>query len=305
MKPAARVGDMHTCPMVTGTVPHVGGPVLPPGCQTVLIGGLPAARVGDKATCIGPPDYIVKGSPTVLIGNLMAARIGDNTAHGGVIVTGCASVLIGDAAAGGGPGGFMITQLPNGDIQMGKGIIINGTPEFKAQVIDRLALIASTSNGMQTLNGINTSGKTMTIVEYKGNNSFCGPQDFKDATVAGRPVFNGAGQPINSLGGLGPQQIGTGKGSDVTVKFNPKLTLPNSSDLSNQSMPNDAILFHEMTHGSHQMNGTYDGNPLPGWTTAEEQTTISTGAPSEAGYLKERDYPWQRTSHGLTWVPNP
>ena len=98
MQPAARVGDMHTCPMVTpGTppVPHVGGPILPPCCPTVLIGGLPAARVGDLATCVGPPDTIVKGSATVIICNMPAARIGDNTVHGGVIVTGCPTVLIG------------------------------------------------------------------------------------------------------------------------------------------------------------------------------------------------------------------
>jgi uncharacterized Zn-binding protein involved in type VI secretion len=100
MPPAARVGDMHTCPMVTpGTppVPHVGGPILPPGCPTVLIGGLPAARATDKCTCVGPPDVIAKGSPTVLIGNLMAARIGDQTVHGGVITVGLPTVLIGDA----------------------------------------------------------------------------------------------------------------------------------------------------------------------------------------------------------------
>ena len=95
MPPAARVTDMHTCPMVTGVVPHVGGPILPPGCPTVLIGFLPAARVGDMATCAGPPDVIVKGSATVLIGNMPAARLGDNTAHGGVIVLGCPTVMIG------------------------------------------------------------------------------------------------------------------------------------------------------------------------------------------------------------------
>ena len=67
-QPATRVSDMHTCPMVTGIVPHVGGPILPPGSPTVLIGGLPAARMGDMATCVGPPDTIVKGMPTVLIG---------------------------------------------------------------------------------------------------------------------------------------------------------------------------------------------------------------------------------------------
>lgn len=96
MPPAARVSDMHTCPMVTGVVPHVGGPILPPGCPTVLIGFLPAARVGDMATCVGPPDVIIPpGAPTVLIGGMPAARMGDMTAHGGVIVLGCPTVLIG------------------------------------------------------------------------------------------------------------------------------------------------------------------------------------------------------------------
>lgn len=94
-KPAARITDMHTCPMVTGTVPHVGGPVLPPGDPTVLIGGLPAARVGDMAVCTGPPDSIATGSATVLIGGMAAARMGDTTAHGGIIVAGTPTVLIG------------------------------------------------------------------------------------------------------------------------------------------------------------------------------------------------------------------
>ncbi len=93
--PAARVTDMHTCPMATGPVPHVGGPILPPGCPTVLIGSLPAARATDLATCTGPPDVIAMGSATVLVGNLPAARLGDTTAHGGAIVAGCPTALIG------------------------------------------------------------------------------------------------------------------------------------------------------------------------------------------------------------------
>ena len=95
MPPAARVTDMHTCPMVTGIIPHVGGPILPAGCPTVLIGYMPAARVTDMCTCVGPPDTIVKGSATVLIGNMPAARMGDNTAHGGVITMGHPTTLIG------------------------------------------------------------------------------------------------------------------------------------------------------------------------------------------------------------------
>ncbi len=81
--------------MVTGVVPHVGGPVLPPGALTVLIGGLPAARVGDMLVCTGPPDLIVRGSATVLIGGMPAARMGDMTAHGGTVMGGLPTVLIG------------------------------------------------------------------------------------------------------------------------------------------------------------------------------------------------------------------
>ncbi len=93
--PAARITDMHVCPMLTVLVPHVGGPILPPGGVTVLIGGLPAARMGDMAVCVGPPDSIVKGSATVLIGGMPAARMSDNCSHGGVIVGGLPTVLIG------------------------------------------------------------------------------------------------------------------------------------------------------------------------------------------------------------------
>ncbi|WP_299441039.1 PAAR domain-containing protein [uncultured Rhodospira sp.] len=92
--PASRVTDNHVCPMVTGLVPHVGGPILPPCAVTVLIGNLPAARVGDMCTCVGPPDSIVVGSPTVLISGMPAARITSNTAHGGVVVMGCPTVLV-------------------------------------------------------------------------------------------------------------------------------------------------------------------------------------------------------------------
>jgi len=94
MPPAARVGDMHTCPMVTGVVPHVGGPILPPGAPTVLIGGMPAARMGDMCTCVGPPDSIILGSSKVMIKGQPAARMGDSTAHGGVIVLGFPKVMI-------------------------------------------------------------------------------------------------------------------------------------------------------------------------------------------------------------------
>ena len=97
-QPAARVGDMHVCPMVTPGVPpipHVGGPVLPPGAITVLIGGMPAARVGDMCLCVGPPDVIAMGAFTVLIGGMPAAQMGSLTAHAGTVVMGCPTVMVG------------------------------------------------------------------------------------------------------------------------------------------------------------------------------------------------------------------
>ena len=96
MKPAARLGDMHTCPLVNpGPVPHVGGPIAGPCVPNVLIGGIPAATIGDMCICVGPPDSIAMGSSKVLIGGKPAARMGDTTSHGGVIVVGCPTVLIG------------------------------------------------------------------------------------------------------------------------------------------------------------------------------------------------------------------
>lgn len=98
-KPAARLTDMHVCPMVTPGVPpipHVGGPIVGPGCPTVLIGGMPAAGMGDSCVCVGPPDSIILGSIGVMIGGKPAARMGDMCAHGGSIVVGMPTVLIGE-----------------------------------------------------------------------------------------------------------------------------------------------------------------------------------------------------------------
>lgn len=95
MGAAARITDMHTCPMVSGTVPHVGGPLLPGGNTTVMIGGVPASIVGDSCVCTGPTDSLTVGSSTVMIAGKPAVRMGDTTAHGGVVVAGCPTVIIG------------------------------------------------------------------------------------------------------------------------------------------------------------------------------------------------------------------
>jgi uncharacterized Zn-binding protein involved in type VI secretion len=113
-KPAARLTDMHVCPMVTPglpPIPHVGGPVVGPGCPTVLIGGMPAAVMGDMCTCVGPPDTIILGSTGVFIGGKPAARMGDQCAHGGSIVLGCMTVMIGETSSGSAEGGYALMPI--------------------------------------------------------------------------------------------------------------------------------------------------------------------------------------------------
>ena len=98
MPPAARLTDFHECPMedpALPPIPHVGGPIIGPGAPTVLIGGFPAARIGDMLVCVGPPDSIVSGSSSVVICGMPAARMGDQTAHGGEIMIGALNVQIG------------------------------------------------------------------------------------------------------------------------------------------------------------------------------------------------------------------
>jgi uncharacterized Zn-binding protein involved in type VI secretion len=121
--------------MVTGVVPHVGGPILPPCKVNVLTGKLPQARISDMAMCVGPPDVIVKGSATVLVGGLPAARMGDMTAHGGVIVSGCFTVLIGDAGGGGGGGGGAAGAMAS-------------AAAFSAPALQAQALIAAAKAGV-------------------------------------------------------------------------------------------------------------------------------------------------------------
>jgi uncharacterized Zn-binding protein involved in type VI secretion len=141
-KPAARLTDMHVCPMVTPGVPpipHVGGPITGPGAPTVLIGGMPAATMGDMCTCVGPPDSIVLGSMGVLIGGKPAARMGDMCAHGGSIILGCPNVLIGDMAGGGGASAAVMVII--------KVLMATFPPEVQKQVSQAMALKESAQQG--------------------------------------------------------------------------------------------------------------------------------------------------------------
>jgi uncharacterized Zn-binding protein involved in type VI secretion len=143
MPPAARITDMHTCPMVTVVVPHVGGPIIPPCCPTVLTGGLPQARVTDMLICVGPTDVIVKGSAGVFVGGLPAARIGDMTAHGGVIVTGLPTVIIGEVGSGPGGGG----GLGGGTVGQNNPDLVTTGPAMSAPAQQAQALQNASATG--------------------------------------------------------------------------------------------------------------------------------------------------------------
>jgi uncharacterized Zn-binding protein involved in type VI secretion len=143
-KPAARIGDMHMCPMVTPglpPIPHVGGPIMGPGCPTVLIGGQPASVMGDMCTCVGPPDTIVLGSAGVMIGGKPAARMGDQCAHGGAITLGCPTVLIGETGGGGvGIGSMPVSALKS---------VMKDMPDKKAaQMAQVIALKEAAATGV-------------------------------------------------------------------------------------------------------------------------------------------------------------
>jgi hypothetical protein len=269
------------------------------GSEVTVTGGATATLAGGTANVTGKGTTNVSGGIVLINGpGLFAGRVTDPAV--GTILRGSSTVLIGGTQFP-----FDVTRDGNGNLHVGPAIVIKGDAAFQDKVLARLGQISNTPSGMKTLNTIEGSGHTMNISEFKGDNSFCGPTTnagFADATAAGQPVFDGAGNPV--LGPDGKQMVGTGKGTDTNMQLNPDLTLANSQDPSNP-VPNDAVAFHEMTHGAHEMTGTYDGSPTPGFDTNEEKQTISTGNPSEASYLKDTGYPWQRTDHDSTFAPNP
>lgn len=194
MLPAVRVGDPHVCPMVTGVVPHVGGPVLPPGAPLTMVGGPFAARLSDMATCVGPPDVIAMGSATVLIQGLPASRATDMTAHGGVLMPGLPTVLIGGPA---------FALPPN--------IKVDGPPDFQQKTLRDLYFLSTTPTGKLLLDRLGAAGKPVTIVPTADANGFCTPNNASDAqdgtgtgsTIQYNPDFHD--NAFDSAGNLIPQ----------------------------------------------------------------------------------------------------
>ena len=274
-QPAARVGDLHVCPMITPSVPpvpHVGGPILPIGVPTVLIGSMPAAVMGTMCLCVGPPDMIVKGSMGVLVSGRPAARMGDNTLHGGIITIGFPTVMIGEMGIGA-PGDFAITVVPPSlwDMLMNNPATIKyGTieikpdpndPSFQGKVLGDLMTINSTPSGHQLLQSLNDSGKKVTIQHTTDGNS---------CSYAASASQNADGTP--------------GTPSDATVNYNPDRQSLGSQPW--QTRPPAIGLAHELIHADHATHGTsYTGtsandskpNPAnPGTPPQEDNEELNT-----------------------------
>lgn len=287
MPPAARVYDPTT---------H-GGFLSPgPGSRNVMIGGLPAwLATVDQHACPAVSasgadgvGSVLMGSLTVRINGQMACRQGDlvvekpGLAIGPVdpIAVGCPTVLIGVPS---------LVRNPDGSFSIGN-ITITGYSDTDAlRVLRDLATMAATPDGLALINRLANSPHTMTIRPQvpppNPPNAGAGPTNWPDATPAGQPVFDGAGNPLPGL-------IGTGRGSNVDLGYNPE-QWPNTGS---PQTPGDAVLFHEMTHGDHQENGTNDCRPRPdNFDTNEEFNTIG----PENQYRSERGLPPRRDHHDL------
>jgi uncharacterized Zn-binding protein involved in type VI secretion len=274
-QPAARITDMHTCPLATPAtppIPHVGGPIIK-GQPNVLIGFMPAARVADMAICVGPPDSIAMGSPTVLIGFMPAARMGDPTVHGGVIVAGHPQTLIGGAAGGGAysPGSpsamdrlaVWLWNLTHGPDQQreiySEGIIIQGDAAFRAQTRAALDRLASVNSGAKLLSQIDASGNTVTIIPETDPNGYCTPDNLADAQTPG-------------------------KGSDSTVAWNPNHHTTDPADPQGGTPGSTVILGHELVHANHNAHGEHHNGPNDSYggqrgtsSRGEERATVGAG----------------------------
>ena len=242
-KPASRIGDMHTCPMVTVLVPHVGGPFVL-GSFTVIVGGSPQSRQTDMLICIGPPDALLMGCPTVLVG--MVGGMGGVSAILGGLLAGLINFLAGYPRVVQKPDGTTVTEYNSF-------ITIEGTPEFQAKAVRDLNQIASTPSGKKLLASIQASGKQCRIHIDSEPNGTPGNWAWTD------PPSSGPNAPglFKSDGSAGPK-------ANAEIGYDPDLTSisgpPNSpynkaNWAQSPNCPSDVGLFHEMVHADDIMHG--------------------------------------------------
>jgi uncharacterized Zn-binding protein involved in type VI secretion len=265
-QPAARLSDMHVCPMVTPglpPVPHAGGPINPPCEPQVQTGFLAQARVSDMATCVGPLDVIAQGAATVLVRGLPAARMGDSCVHGGAVVVGFPTVLIGGPTFSARPVKRHFNVLTwSWEWDYGSAITVTedpNDPTYQSRALAALIRLDTTPTGQAMFNAIEASGNHVTVVPFV-------------PTPASGP-FNASCTPDNDTDARTP-----GTGTDSTVAWDPDVhgfgppgTTPNSSQPGS-----DIILGHEMIHAAHNATGTKGNGPINAANSnvSEERNTV-------------------------------
>ncbi|MBB5690654.1 hypothetical protein GXW77_09050 [Roseomonas alkaliterrae] len=302
--PAARVTDMHLCPMASPAVPpvpHVGGPILPPCAPTVLIGSLFSARILDMAMCVGPPDAIAQGAATVLVMNMPASRILDSTSHGGKIIMGCFTVLIGGKTA-------TIKVDPNAD------------PAFLAQLRAALAQIFSTPSGREWLRQMSETGREITILQGGPGANFATPANSADASNGTGTNTTVTWDPnTTSLGGYSPAVSNCG--SDVILFHEMVHGLHNAQG---NGMKGPYETFPGQSGGSFREEerktvGTSPNVPQPGGGTrpvqqagppvsnapAGQQVDYSRDVPTENSYRRDKGLPDRPSYYPSNWPGGP
>jgi uncharacterized Zn-binding protein involved in type VI secretion len=289
MKPAARVGDPHVCALVTGVVPHVGGPVLPPGFPTVLIGGMPDARIADLALCVGPPDPIAQGASTVLIGGLPASRMTDMSSHGGMIVIGFPTVLIGDPT---------VT------------INIKGDAAYAAAVQTALARILPTRSGVEWLRQMGLNGRAITIQPTNPPNTpngFCTPANGTNAAngVGSDSTIDWNPNHHTTDAGL-PGAQGT-PGSDVILAHEMVHALHNANG-ADLDGPNDSFPGQNGSSARNEERSTVGtgGSPINTPTGPQANPPDYSGnVPTENSFRDDLGIPRRPTYYPSNWPGGP
>ncbi|MDZ7638938.1 MAG: M91 family zinc metallopeptidase [Bryobacterales bacterium] len=278
--PASRIGDMHTCPLFDGPKPHVGGPIVL-GSFNVLTCSVPQSFMGNPAVCVGPPDSLMLGVPTVLIGQAMGfGAIG--LVLGG-LMAGLMNFISGYPKA---------VMLPDGTVvtQYNEFITITGDAEFQAKVVRDLNRISSTESGQKLLDSMGNSGQHCTIRPLDAANP--------DAAAWTDPTPSGPG-PYD---GYDPSAAGTGNGADTQIWYDPDengISQPpyDTADwASEENMPSDVTLFHEMTHCDDMMNGELDDNVAPGNAEPNSERRAVGLPPYDGEDFSENEY---REDRGL------
>jgi uncharacterized Zn-binding protein involved in type VI secretion len=284
---AARAGDPHLCSATTFLIPHVAGPLLPPGSKTVLVPGGRAATYAELATCamlgVTIPDVVTGGAATVWFDGLPAARHGDALAHGGTIAAGTPRVIIGGPPQVSRPVRWVVRHGEL-QVQFGSSIFIRPNPTnplYQGQAVAAYLRLSLTPAVQSALADLEASGRTITVEPYHNprdpTNATTGPDSFADALPAGATItFPKSTRTIT----------GTGRGTNSTIAWNPETHGSGASASDEENPGSDIILGHETVHATRNATARFGSGPVNGNDVFVNEERGTTGLPAQT-----YDYP--------------